>query len=618
MMRFILALTALSLVAPYPASVAGAQAAASSRTTDPRAGIREARALLDSGDFRRAESLYVLWIPRIPAGDTALAATAYFGRAFATQQRLARGDSAGGISADTVLAAYRTAWAINPRLQAAATNNAALMFSALGERDKAIELFSRASEGADKAARAGYQLRIARENEARGDAGAARDQYRELLREDSSLVEAREGWFRSMVPSSEAGFVLGAAERWRKDSASAAFVADAMIGLLLRDVRPNPNQAETALLYLAEALPVARVGPPVFAVRMRDGLDSARQRWPAFARGIQVLLHAYEEYGPKRHYDEPGQARWWRSGSRRAAAWSTVLRSLGDWHAQRHDLTVAASFYEAAIGRNAEGLMDRTTDRKALVPLALIYAQSDRNQSLRLQTTVEEFTGMLFNAKAAAYERQDAEEIRDLHTALGTYYASRGIWQSDDAANAEFQLSRMRGLTRQLARTDRRVSDPPDLLLQLGLHYQRTARPERARELFTEVRSHYAALGRPAAADVLYAQTDWKMRGARPWSATDTTAAWFAESGCGTQPRVAFSGKVLRDGRPVEGAVIAITADTAQYRVTSAADGSFSATVPTGSMFVDLSVSALGLQPTRQTVSPCYMARIELPSPPIR
>jgi tetratricopeptide (TPR) repeat protein len=511
----LLAAAALTLgaIAVPPAVIAQRPSA------DPGAGLRQARALLDAGAYRQAESSYVE-LARVLFNER-YRGPAYFGRALAAQQRLTSGDTLEPpVTLDTITRAYDTAVSLLPgELRAPAENNIALLYQTLGRHREALEHFRAASDASHGVAKAAYWVRIGGEHEALNEFYRAFQAYDRALTHDSASTEAVRGVLRALVADAPPRAVLERADRWRNDTATAPLVLDAMTGLLLRESRPTESEAKTALVYFAAAIPVARVGPPSFAAKFREPLLRIRSARRELAPGVEALIEAYNERDARSRFREAPSASWWRNNAQDGrAAWSGVLRWLGDWYNEQDADVLAASYYETAIGRGAEGLMDPSVDRKALVPLALIYAKSDKASAQRLQYSVGQFTEMLFSAKGAAYERNDLEQIRDLHTTLGTYYAEKGKWTGDGAENAEFQLSRMRDVTKKLEGTGKRVSDPPELLAKLALHYEATDRPQLAQPITREVRARYEQRGRPDKADSLFV----RVRGL-PVKATDRT-----------------------------------------------------------------------------------------------
>jgi tetratricopeptide (TPR) repeat protein len=472
------------------AVLAPAAFAQQSLAGDARADVQRANALLDSAAYKRAESLYVAVYPRIAAGDVGLRATALFGRAFAGQQRIVGGDTlVDPTPVDTVVAAYLAARDLNAALGASTENNIALMYQALGRYAEATGHFTVAARLSQGRSRAAFFVSAAQLQEAAGvTAGAAR-LYSEAFRTDSSVTDAARGLLRTLIAAGRPESAMRVASRLCRDSLNAAAVIEALPQLLQSETHaPSDTDAALAIVCIATALPVAGVGPPAFAAGIGRDLGDVAGRRPDLADPIRALADAYRRRAGDDLYREAGSAEWWHSGSYdQRRAWSSALRWIGDWHNKQGATRVARSFYEAAIGYGAGQLIEPWVDRSALVPLAMIYARDDDNGSREMQQRVREFAEILFSAKGVAYEKGDVEQIREYHAALGAYYASKGVWTSNDARNAEFQLTRMREVTDRLKQSGKNVSDPPELLAKLAEHYQVTNRPALAANLKQEV-----------------------------------------------------------------------------------------------------------------------------------
>jgi hypothetical protein len=71
-------------------------------------------------------------------------------------------------------------------------------------------------------------------------------------------------------------------------------------------------------------------------------------------------------------------------------------------------------------------LREPYVDRRAMLPLALIYArQADTTKFVQLQKELASFTPAMFDAKNDAYRAGDIVQIREFHMTLGAMYAAR-------------------------------------------------------------------------------------------------------------------------------------------------------------------------------------------------
>jgi tetratricopeptide (TPR) repeat protein len=567
-----------------------------------------ARTLLGSHSYREAESLYVMTLQWLPADATSQRAAAHFGRAFAAQQRLATGDTAGVVLLDTIVRSYYTSAELDAgQFRVASANNLALMYRERGDHRKALEQFTAAERASDGAAKTGYLISIAREYEDLGDLRGAARFYEQAVTRDSSS-EAIRGLFRSYAGASPS-IVLEATKKLRNDSANAGVVLEALVALLKRDsLTADRREATQALVYLAETLPVARVGPSAFDGALLDGLLAAKTRHRDIARGIDAVIYAYGPRDEQNVYRDAGAGSWWRSPDEARAVWSSLLRWLGDSYSEQDAKAVAASYYEAAIEGNGSGIFDPKADRRALTRLALIYAQSDKSKGDRLMRNVENFTELMFSAKAQAYGNNDLEQIRDLHTALGTFYAERGQWTGPDARNAEFQLSRMRLATAQLAQKGARVSDPPELLAKLATHYEATGEAAKARTVEKDLRAVYVTKGRPDRADSLLQRT----RRAR-----DTTAIIKAARPTPAAVLVAakrMTGRIVdgSTGRPIPNASLAIVQNGQERVIAADTSGFFSFQVPAATVALEAEARAANYVSLAVTLKPDAEANVRL------
>jgi tetratricopeptide (TPR) repeat protein len=494
------------------------------RVDNTRSQMTTARSMLERGDFRRAEAIYSVAIDVLEPSDGDLLASAHFGRAFAMHQRFVTGDTVGSpVKADAIVSDYARAEALNSRgLGAAAQNNTGLVLRAAGRHADAAAAFARAAEreGA-KSTKATYYWNYGRELEAAGESERARAAYVNGLETDPRNDQISAALIDLLARHFPADSAIARATKWSRDTTRAKLASDGMVALLLRDQPAvTPGSAERALVILASSWPTIRLGPDYFATMLAAPLRRIASQHPSLADGVTALADAYAYREPSRPYVEPPTASWWRRESRdstgRHAVWSSLLRSIGDaYNQQPNGATVARGYYEAALGWRRPGeLRSPHVDRRAMLPLAVIYLQSaEGSSSTRLVEETRRFTEMLFDEKVRAYRDGDLAQIRDFHTTLGAIYAAQGKWASGNAQNAEFQLEGMRRATAELSRrTSTQLVDPPNLLEELAKHYQRAGRTDKVTEVSRQVRETYVRIGRPAAGDSAVQRIDRTTR----------------------------------------------------------------------------------------------------------
>lgn len=475
--------------------------AAQGGNTTARLALVDARRSLEAGSFREAESKYTAALRQLSRSENQLRAAALFGRAFAAQQRLVSGDTADlPVVPDSLLNAYREAADLNPKaLGAAATDNIAVVLAAIGRKADAANAYLDAGRQSNSPQ---HYVSAGREFDAADDVTSALRAYRQSLALDSTNAEARGALLELLARARPASEVLEAVRAF-SDTASARDVSNALVAVLVRsEPRASLAEATEATIQLARTWPRMRMGTPYFDVAIRDRLTIAAERSDDVRRGLTAMIEAYSQ--PRNvAFVESTNAQWWHrddgAPNGRSAAWSSLLRSLGDWYNQQQSLDVARSYYEAAIGLHVRSLNLPSVDRSALLPLALIYAQvDDRKGTSDLHTELKEFTEIIFSAKSEAYRAADLVQIREFHTTLGAFYSVRGEWTGEGAQNAKFQLEHMREASRALAqRTGKPVNDPPELLERLAIYYKLNQQPDAAARVRADVVKQYERLHLP-------------------------------------------------------------------------------------------------------------------------
>jgi tetratricopeptide (TPR) repeat protein len=476
-----------------------------------------ARQLADKGSLKEAQTIFET---ATEVADPSTRAYGFLGRAFVMQQRFINGDTAEThISVDSVLAGYTRAELLDPaRVGILAHNNAGTLLRAVGRRDEAADEFIAAAVAGQHPDRATFYLNAAIELAARTQPTASsRDSSMWAIREALALAPKRADvlstYSQMLAETLPAGAVIDSLASWRGDTLRAGFAADALSSLLVRTAPAvSEKDAARALVGFAETLPVIQISPAVFDAKYRARVETMAVLHGTTADGGRALLDAMSQH-TNTSFRPGSAAQWWASGSSSSdskhAAWSSVLRWMGDWYYQRDSRQLAQQYYEAALGGSGS-VYDEWVDRRALVPLGLIYVEEgDRSSSAKLQGDVQRFTDMLFHGKSSAYARGDVAEIRDFHLALATIYAKKGQWTSNGPDNAQYQIEHLREATATLeTQTHRPEIVPPDLLAKLAIRYRQMGRTAEADQVKTEIRTQYRRQGRPADGEQVIRQID--------------------------------------------------------------------------------------------------------------
>jgi hypothetical protein len=189
---------------------------------------------------------------------------------------------------------------------------------------------------------------------------------------------------------------------------------------------------------------------------------------------------------------------WWHRNDSRRAAWSRMLRSLGDSYNGTGKPLIAESYYEAAVGLPNARFEQSWIDLDALLPLVLLYTQraEGRSREDELVQRVDELTNMLFYGKMQAIQEGNPQRIRYFHMTLGALYAAQERW-GPGVRGAIYQLEHMRQMT-ALAneRAQEKLIDPPELLEKLARGYAATGQTANARRVAAETVTAYDKLGK--------------------------------------------------------------------------------------------------------------------------
>ncbi len=460
------------------------------------AAYQEGKQYLATGRFSEAEDAFSKALSWVSPQQASLRAGALFGRAMAVQQLALSGGPPNAFPdsrLNQVTADYGEARQLDSATYYAPVSaNTATLLRRLRRHEEALALF-RDAAATTHPARAYFLLSAAQECETleRWDSAAA--YYERALAAQPGYPEARRGLLDLYVKRGDAGRVVALATAWSREPDGAPLVSDALLALLAAtDV--SGAVLDTALLQLARNDATANMGPDGFERTRRAPLGRVAELHRPLREGVRALLDVYRRRGADEALRPPAEAPWWRTTLERRRVWSTTLRSLGDWYNRAGAPWEAARYYEAALGLPGSGVYTDWVDLDALTPLAVIYAEASGGAEAQ-QVMLDEFIMMLFEGKAAAYQKDDMRRVREFHMALGTIYARRGQWVGSPRG-AIFQLEHMRRATLRLfGQTGQRLVDPPELLESLVQGYLATNQTDAARRLAAEVAALYRRLG---------------------------------------------------------------------------------------------------------------------------
>jgi hypothetical protein len=464
------------------------QATASAASQDARTQL--ARGAFDSSRKSFAWSLQL-------ARSRRDSATALFGQSFAAQQAIDRG----AIPSDTLahlVQSYRVAQRLDStRYYVAAQQNVALLYSASGQHRLAADEYLRGARVRDSLQpelllSAGRELLRANE-----PAGAVRA-LTEAARDSAVAPDAQKLLLRIHVESRDTAALLALADSLSGPSAPLAAVNDALMAALPSSA-PAAQARMLALIARNAALLNTSPAPPGSADgAWLDRLGTAT-RGTTVAGAADALVDAY-----RRRVDAPPRpphdsAAWWRrSFPGRRAAWSSAMRTIGDWYFLAGQPDHARTFYEEAVG--LPGSMEfgaKWVDLEALPPLATIYGNRISATSTPAELRqIDMFVDALFGGKGGALQANDLRRIRTFRLTLGSLFAKQKRWD-DGWGGAIQQLEEVRRLTEQLRRSDSAHAplDPPEPFELLAAEYARRACPAPARSAARESLAGYRRRG---------------------------------------------------------------------------------------------------------------------------
>ena len=458
-------------------------------------------AKLDSARFADAHSAFQVALGYTRALGPADRARAHFGRGVALQELVRSSELEG----DTVLgrdaiAEYDAAARLDSaRYFKSARYNAALVHHELGQHTRAAERLIDAAEAAPDSERPALVLRAVRELQATRDPDPARVRamYRWAARAALAVqrVDPAAADLRITLAADPALVSPDSTLTWLTagltDSSRAASIADAALAALRGLPRNASPLGDSLLLLLVRANVVGRLSPEEFDTRQREALQSIGATRPTLQGPIVALERVYATRDANDPAIGASPQGWWTASRDRRQTWSSVLRTIGEWHERTGAESLAVAFYESALGSDRYEI-DPWSDLDAVLPLLLIYARRAERQPADVRH-LERLVSRVFGGKTLAYERGERARIRQFHTTLGAFYAREKRWQGVPRG-AIFQLERMRAVTRELGPA---YVDPPELLEQLMEGYLAVGRFDDARGLVAELKASNAAVDRP-------------------------------------------------------------------------------------------------------------------------
>ena len=477
--------------------VAGSRAVAAPRETTHVVSrpLLVARAVLDSGDYRSSRELYRRSVGL--ATTRRDSATALFGQSFAAQQGIGRSS----IPADTLthlVESYRVAQRLDStRYYVAAQQNVALLFSASGQHRRAADEYLRGARVRDSL-RPELLLSAGRELVRANEPAVAVRTLTDAARDSAVAPDAQKLLLRIHVETRDTAALLALADSLRGPSAPLAAVNDALMAALPSSGPAAQARALALIARNAALLNTSPADPGSADAAWLERLVTAT-RGTTVAGAADALVDAYHrrvDAPPRPPHDS---AAWWRrSYPGRRAAWSSAMRTIGDWYFLSGQPDHARTFYEEAIG--LPGMMEfgaKWVDLEALPPLATIYGDRISATSTPAELRqIDMFVDALFGGKGGALQDNDLRRIRTFRLTLGSLFAKQKRWDGG-WGGAIMQLEDVRRLTAELRRSDSSSAplDPPEPFELLAAEYARRGCPAPARSAARESLAGYRRRG---------------------------------------------------------------------------------------------------------------------------
>jgi tetratricopeptide (TPR) repeat protein len=468
-----------------------------------RARLVAARSELSSGNFERSRELFESsLLLALTARDSA---TAFFGQSFAAQQATDSSSLVRG-AVGRLVQGYKAAQRLDSaRYYVAAQQNIGLVYGAAGYHRQAADEYLNGARVSDTLRpelllSAGRELMLARLP------SDAVKPLRAAASDSAVAPDAQKLLLRVYAESNDTASLLTLADSLTGSTAPLAAVNEALLASLEKADQPARHGRTLVLIARNAALlevPPADTTSPDWAWR---GRLTAVTRGTTVAAAVDALTDAHRKRrddGPYR--PRPGASWWMYPANGGRAAWSSAMRSIGDWYFQTGARTTARGFYEAAIGLPDHPMQfgERWVDLEALPPLAEIYGSqvtpAGAPTELRL---IDDFVRALFSGKGEALAASDLRRIRLFRLTLGTLFARQARW--DGGWNGAIsQLEDTRRLTAQIAREDPEHAphNPPEPFELLATEYKRRGCVAQARAAAREALTEFRRRGLTEDAD---------------------------------------------------------------------------------------------------------------------
>lgn len=346
--------------------------------------IARGDSLIRVGRTDEAEPLFARAV--VLAKDSSLLAAGAFGRAYTMQSRISREpDSLREALVDSVIQHYRTASQLDPeRFVSPAQNNLGVLRLDFGRPREALSAFlnaSRASGSSETAAQ--YHGNMGRAYEAMNLPDSAAQEYRFALRADSTHIIARRGLLRIYERSFADDSLLAHITRMAASNLDLDLGLQALIRTLSRSNPPTgPAQSDRALVMVASTYAALGMSPEYFARSQTFPLNRALRVHQELSEPISAIRRVLTPVPSKERPLEQVRENWWRATPVRRLAWSTLLRSAGDYYRLKQQNDAAVTYYEAGVGRAGEKIDPAQIDLATFPGLFQSYRALGRIRSI--------------------------------------------------------------------------------------------------------------------------------------------------------------------------------------------------------------------------------------------
>jgi tetratricopeptide (TPR) repeat protein len=435
-----------------------------------RSRINAARAQLQAGDYAGARVEYLMVFGMSPT--SAEARDAYFGVAFAGQMLIRAGTQEADVTVDRVASEYESALrGAAPVVQQNVVRNRGLLFRDAGRHDAAIAEFRRlirllGSRGANSAELANALWNMGLSLEAMERFGDADRAFSDALRADATFKDARRARLSLAMRLGAIDTTLSLARAFRLDSTLAPQITEALLRILERPPSEiRVLHVDQAMEELAWNLTVREIGADYFQMSLDTRIRGILARSAATQKGLVAIGEAYT-WRPDAPYRITPAASWWLNSFDRQAAWSALMRTIGDyWRQQPGSMHRARAYYEASLSSNDDRLHE-WSDRRALEPLGVIYARTrDSAQAERIDRMVEQETNAELSRAVDSAQVRKLTALHNYHATLGRIYSRGPDSATTGARRAEKHVESIKKIGDRIETTGRPRPLPPSELL---------------------------------------------------------------------------------------------------------------------------------------------------------